>query len=97
VIYPGVQIGDNVIIGDNCIIYSNVVVYDGCRVGNRVILHAGVVVGADGFGFAPGDEDIAKIPQTGIVVIEDDVEVGATSTIDRAAMGETKIGRGTKL
>ncbi len=96
-IFPGVYIGEDVSIGEECIIYPNVVIMGGCEIGNRVILHPGVVIGADGFGFALGDEGREKFPQIGKVVIEDDVEVGANSTIDRAALGETKVGRGTKI
>ena len=96
-IFPGVYIGEDVSIGEECIIYPNVVIMGGCEIGNRVILHPGVVIGADGFGFAMGEEGREKFPQIGKVVIEDDVEIGANSTIDRAALGETKIGKGTKI
>ena len=97
-IYPQCYIGDNVAIGEDCILYSGVKVYAGCKIGDRCILHSGVVVGGDGFGFAPnkaGEYD--KLPQTGIVVIEDDVEIGANTTVDRATFGCTRIGKGTKL
>jgi UDP-3-O-[3-hydroxymyristoyl] glucosamine N-acyltransferase len=97
VIYPGVYVGKNVTIGKNSTVYANAVIYDGCKIGARVIIHSGAVIGGDGFGFAVGDGEIIKIPQVGIVVLEDDVEVGATTTVDRAAMGVTKVGRGTKL
>jgi UDP-3-O-[3-hydroxymyristoyl] glucosamine N-acyltransferase len=94
----GCVLGDDSCVGENCVIYPNVSVYHGCRIGNQVILHAGVVVGSDGFGFAPkSDGTYEKIPHLGIVVIEDDVEIGANCTIDRATMGQTLIGHGTKL
>ena len=96
-IYPRVYIGDNVSIGDNTILYPGVTVYHGCVIGNDCIIHAGVVVGADGFGFAPVGERYNKIPQVGNVVIEDNVEVGANTTIDRATMGSTLISAGVKL
>ncbi len=96
-VHGNVFIGDDVSIGDDCIIYPNVTIYHGCRTGSRVILHAGVVIGADGFGYARDGNCHVKIPQTGIVVIEDDVEIGANSTVDRAALGETRIGAGTKI
>ncbi len=97
-IYPQAYVGDGVKIGDNCIIYSGVKIYDGCKIGNRCILHSGVVVGGDGFGFAPNTAgEYEKLPQTGIVEIEDNVEVGANTTIDRATFGCTRIGKGTKL
>lgn len=97
-IYPQVYIGDGVTIGDGCIIYSGVKIYHGCSLGNRCVLHSGVVIGADGFGFAPNsDGGYDKIPQTGGVILEDDVEIGANTTVDRATFGATRIGRGTKL
>lgn len=96
-IYPHAYIGDNVEIGDDTTVRPSVTIYEECRIGNRCIIHAGVVIGADGFGFAPEGEKYRKIPQLGIVVVEDDVEIGANCTIDRATMGETRIGRGTKL
>lgn len=96
-IFPQVYIGRNVTIGDGTILYPGVKVYDGCKIGARCIVHAGVVIGADGFGFAPTDDGYHKIPQIGIVEIADDVEIGANTTIDRATMGATRIGRGTKL
>jgi UDP-3-O-[3-hydroxymyristoyl] glucosamine N-acyltransferase len=93
-----VTIGPEVQIGSDCLIYPNVSVYQQCRIGDRVILHSGCVIGSDGFGFAPQkDGTYEKIPQLGIVVLEDDVDVGANTTIDRATMGETRICRGTKL
>lgn len=96
-IYPQCYIGDNVEIGDDCILYSGVKIYEGCKVGKQCILHSGAVIGADGFGFAPVDGKYEKIPQIGIVEIEDDVEIGANTTIDRATFGKTIIGKGTKL
>ena len=96
-IYPHVTIGENVTIGSNCIVYPNVTIYHDCRIGNNVILHAGAVIGADGFGFAPNGDSYDKIPQIGIVTIEDDVEIGANSCVDRATMGSTYIRKGVKL
>ena len=96
-IYPQVYVGDNCEIGDGTILYPGVKVYEGCRVGKRCILHAGAVIGSDGFGFAPVDGHFEKIPQMGCVTIEDDVEIGANTTIDRATFGSTVIGKGTKL
>lgn len=97
VIYPGVYVGQGSSVGDDCILYPNVVIREGVRVGNRVILQPGVVIGADGFGYATEASKHHKIPQIGGVVIEDDVEVGANSTIDRGALGDTVIKRGTKI
>ncbi|MBI4634614.1 MAG: UDP-3-O-(3-hydroxymyristoyl)glucosamine N-acyltransferase [Deltaproteobacteria bacterium] len=97
VLYPGVFVGRDAVIGDGTVLYPNVTVYHRCVIGKRVILHAGVVVGSDGFGFAaPGAMNI-KIPQVGIVQIDDDVEVGANTTIDRATLGRTWIQRGVKI
>ena len=97
-IYPQTFIGDGVEVGEDCILYAGVKVYAGCRIGNRCILHSGVVIGGDGFGFAPNQQGgYDKLPQTGIAVIEDDVEIGANTTVDRATFGATIIGRGTKL
>lgn len=96
-IYPHVYVGDGVVTGERCLLYPNVTVYQGCRLGNNVTLHAGSVIGADGFGFAPNAEGYDKIPQIGIVTIEDDVEIGANTCIDRSTMGETLIRRGVKL
>jgi len=96
-IYPQCYVGDGVSVGDDTIMYAGVRVYPGCVIGNRCVLHSGAVIGADGFGFAPTPEGYQKIPQMGIVEIADDVEVGANTTIDRATMGATRIGRGTKL
>lgn len=96
-IFQGVSIEAGSTVGDDCIIYPNVVIYDGTRIGNRCIIHSGVVIGSDGYGFAIHDGKHHKIPQIGIVRIEDDVEIGAGTTIDRAALGETVIGEGTKI
>ena len=97
VLYPHVTIGEGATIGNNTQIYSNAVVYHGCKVGNRCILHAGSVIGADGFGFAPSANGYDKIPQIGIVTIEDDVEIGANTCIDRSTMGSTFVRHGVKL
>lgn len=96
-IYPQAYIGDGVSVGDNTIIYSGVKIYHGCKIGNSCILHAGTVIGADGFGFAPQGEIYQKVPQIGNVVVEDDVEIGANTCIDRATMGSTLIKKGVKL
>lgn len=97
-IYPQSYIGDGVVIGDNSIIYAGVKIYSGCKVGNNCILHAGAVIGSDGFGFAPDENGVyKKIPQMGVVILEDDVEIGANTTIDRAVMDATIIRRGVKL
>lgn len=94
----GTVLGDGARIGADCILYPRVVIRDGCVLGDRVILHPGVVIGSDGFGFAPlPGGGYEKIPQLGIAVIEDDVEIGANTTVDRATMGETRIRRGAKL
>jgi UDP-3-O-[3-hydroxymyristoyl] glucosamine N-acyltransferase len=97
IIYPGVFIGENSIIGEACIIYSNVTVREGVTIGNGVIIHAGAVIGADGFGYVFDGQEHRKIPQVGGVVLEDNVEIGANTTIDRATTGMTVIGRGTKI
>ena len=96
-VYPGVFIGEKSAIGEGCIIYPNVTVREGVTVGHRVIVHPGAVIGADGFGFIFDGKEHRKIPQVGGVVIEDDVEIGANTTIDRATTGLTVIGRGTKI
>ena len=96
-IAPFAYIGDNVKIGDGCRIYPHVTIYEGCRIGNNVTIHAGSVIGADGFGFAPNQDGYNKIPQIGIVVIEDNVEIGANTCVDRSTMGETRIHKGVKL
>jgi UDP-3-O-[3-hydroxymyristoyl] glucosamine N-acyltransferase len=93
----GVVLGANVTVGDDCVLHPNVVLYDGVSIGTRVILHAAVCLGADGFGYVRHDLGYQKFPQIGTVVIEDDVEIGAHSCVDRAALGRTRIGRGTKL
>lgn len=96
-IYPQTYVGDVCEIGEGTILYAGVKIYQGCKVGKRCIIHSGAVIGADGFGFAPVDGGYEKIPQTGNVEIEDDVEIGANTTIDRAMMGATRICKGVKL
>lgn len=98
-IYPNATLCDNVTIGENCIIYPNATIYHDCKLGNNVIIHAGSVIGADGFGFAPNAETNCydKIAQIGNVIIEDDVEIGANTCIDRSTMGSTYIRKGVKL
>jgi UDP-3-O-[3-hydroxymyristoyl] glucosamine N-acyltransferase len=96
-IHPGVVLGSGVRLGEGSTLFPNVVIYDGCTIGKNVKLHAGVIIGADGFGYARNGNRHEKIPHTGTVIIEDDVEIGANSTIDRAALGETRIGKGTKI
>ena len=97
-IYPHVYIGDNVVIGDDTILYDGVKIYAHCKVGAQCILHAGAVIGADGFGFEPDANGVnQKIPQVGNVIIEDDVEIGANTTVDRAMMGSTIIRRNAKI
>lgn len=96
-IYPHVYIGDNCVINDNSILHSGVKLYQGCKIGKNCILHSGSVIGSDGFGFAPQEGVYKKIPQMGIVKIEDDVEVGANTTIDRAVMDATIVRKGVKL
>ena len=96
-IYPNTVIGDGVTIGEKCTLFPNITVYQGCKIGNNVTIHAGSVIGADGFGFAPNAEGYDKIPQIGIVIIEDDVEIGANTCIDRSTMGQTIIHKGVKL
>lgn len=96
-IFAGASIGAGVTIGDETIIYGNVTIYHGSRIGRRCIIHGGVVIGSDGYGFATREGRHHKIPQIGIVRIDDDVEIGANTTIDRAALGETVIGEGTKI
>lgn len=97
ILHPHATIGARAVIGNNTEMYANSVVYHDCKVGERCILHAGCVIGADGFGFEPTEDGYKKIAQIGIVVLEDGVEVGANSCIDRAVMGETIIHRGTKI
>jgi UDP-3-O-[3-hydroxymyristoyl] glucosamine N-acyltransferase len=97
-LYPHVFIGDGVKMGKNCILYPGVKIYKDCIIGNDCILHAGVVIGADGFGFAPlADNNYMKIPQIGNVILEDNVEIGANTCIDRATMGSTVVQRGAKI
>lgn len=97
VIHPHATVGGGAKVGNNCIIYSGATVYHDCRIGNNCILHSGCVIGADGFGFAPTPQGYEKIPQIGIVILEDNVEVGANTCIDRATMGATVIHSGVKL
>lgn len=96
-VYPYAYIGDHVTVGDNCIFYPHVTIYNSCIIGSRCIFHAGVVIGSDGFGFAPEGDLYKKIPQLGNVIVEDDVEIGANTTIDRAVMDSTIIRKGVKL
>jgi UDP-3-O-[3-hydroxymyristoyl] glucosamine N-acyltransferase len=96
-LYPGVFIGEDAVVGDDCIFYPNVTVGDRCAIGARVVIHSGTVIGSDGFGYVQHEGRHHKIPQIGTVMIEDDVELGANVTIDRATYGRTLIGRGTKV
>jgi UDP-3-O-[3-hydroxymyristoyl] glucosamine N-acyltransferase len=96
-LYPGCVIGDDVSIGDNSVLYPNVVIYRDCVIGKRAVIQAGAIIGGDGFGFAKDGECWVKIPQIGRVVIGDDVEVGANTSIDRGALDDTVIGDGVKL
>lgn len=96
-LFPHCFVGDRVNIGDGSTLYSNVNVYEGCHVGRNCIIHSGAVIGADGFGFAPTAEGYEKIPQIGNVVIEDNVEIGANTCVDRATMGSTIVRKGVKL
>ena len=96
-IMSGVYVGEKCSIGQKCTISSNCSLMSGTILGDRVVLHSGVVLGSDGFGFAQGNGEMQKVPQIGRVVIEDDVEIGANTTVDRAALGETRIGQGTKI
>ncbi|MDR1500600.1 MAG: UDP-3-O-(3-hydroxymyristoyl)glucosamine N-acyltransferase [Tannerellaceae bacterium] len=96
-IYPHAYIGDDVVLGDNCIVYPHVTIYEGGVIGSGCILHAGSVIGSDGFGFAPEGGQYKKIPQLGNVILEDNVEIGANTTVDRAVMGSTIIHKGVKL
>ncbi|HKP68146.1 MAG TPA: UDP-3-O-(3-hydroxymyristoyl)glucosamine N-acyltransferase [Pyrinomonadaceae bacterium] len=96
----GAKIGDDVTVGSNCVLHANVVIDDGCSVGDNVVLHSGVVIGADGFGYVRDAEaggEYLKFPQIGRVVIENDVEIGGNTCVDRGALGETRIGEGTKI
>ncbi|GAN32013.1 MAG: UDP-3-O-(3-hydroxymyristoyl)glucosamine N-acyltransferase [Candidatus Brocadia sp. AMX2] len=97
VLYPCVYIGDNCIIGDDTIIYPNAVIYDDTVIGKRVTIHGNTVIGSSGFGYAPDGQSYYKIPQVGTTVIEDDVDIGANTTINRAVLGETIIRKGTKI
>lgn len=96
-IYSGAFIGENVQMGDDCMVYANAVIYDGSRIGNRVIINANACVGEDGFGFATHGGKHHKIPQIGIVILEDDVEIGTCCGIERGTLGDTVIGEGSKL
>jgi UDP-3-O-[3-hydroxymyristoyl] glucosamine N-acyltransferase len=97
IVYPGVYVGPRTRVGRDCILYPNAVIYDDCVVGDRVIIHANASIGQDGFGFATNGGVHHKIPQVGNVVLEDDVEIGSNATVDRSALGTTRIGKGTKL
>jgi UDP-3-O-[3-hydroxymyristoyl] glucosamine N-acyltransferase len=96
-LHPNVTLYDDVVIGDDVTLHAGVVVREGCRIGNRVIIHNGSIIGSDGFGYVPDGERHFKIPQIGIVIIEDDVEIGANATVDRAALEVTRVGRGSKI
>ncbi|MFI8379796.1 UDP-3-O-(3-hydroxymyristoyl)glucosamine N-acyltransferase [Leeuwenhoekiella sp. NPDC079379] len=97
-VYPNVYIGDNCIIGDNCVLFSGVKIYSDCILGDTVYAHSGVVIGADGFGFSPNESgSFSRVPQIGNVIIEDNVDIGAGTTIDRATLGSTIIRKGVKL
>ncbi|MDL2215205.1 UDP-3-O-(3-hydroxymyristoyl)glucosamine N-acyltransferase [Dysgonomonas sp. OttesenSCG-928-M03] len=96
-IHPQVYIGEGCVIGNDTILYPGVKIYPGCKIGNNCIIHSGVVIGSDGFGFAPEGDVYKKIPQMGIVIVEDDVEIGANTTIDRAVIDATIIRKGVKL
>lgn len=97
VLFPGIFLGKNVKVGKNSIIYSNAVIYDDTVIKNEVIIHGGSVIGADGFGYVGDGKELVKIPQSGNVVIEDSVEIGALCTVDRGALGSTIIGKNSKL
>jgi UDP-3-O-[3-hydroxymyristoyl] glucosamine N-acyltransferase len=97
-IYPNAYIGDNVVLGNNVVVFAGAKIYSECIVGNNCIIHSGVILGADGFGFTPNDKgEFIKVPQTGNVVLEADVDIGAGTTIDRATLGSTIIRKGVKL
>lgn len=97
-IYPNTFIGDNVIIGDNCVLFAGVRIYSETEIGNQCTIHSGTIIGSDGFGFAPQEDgSFSKVPQIGNVIIEDNVEIGACTTIDRATLGSTIIRKGVKL
>lgn len=97
VLYPGAYVGAGATLGDQCVLFPGATVYDGCRLGNRVTIHAHAVIGSDGFGYATHGGRHEKIPQNGIVVLEDDVEIGSGCVVERSAMEETRIGAGTKF
>ena len=97
IIYPGCFIGPDAAIGQDCVLYPNITIYDRCQLGDRVVLHAGCVIGQDGFGYSTHEGAHCKIPQIGNVVIEDDVEMGACCVVDRATVGSTRIGQGSKF
>jgi UDP-3-O-[3-hydroxymyristoyl] glucosamine N-acyltransferase len=97
VVQPFVYVGAGAKIGENCLLMANSVVMDGCELGDRVVLNPGAIVGGEGFGFAPTPQGLLKIPQVGKAVLESDVEIGANSCVDRAAMGETRVGHGSKI
>jgi len=97
ILYPNVVLYDDVVVGSDCLLHAGAIVREGCRLGDRVILQPSAIIGSDGFGFAPDGTRYYKIPQVGIVVLEDDVEIGSCSCVDRAALGVTRIGRGTKI
>lgn len=96
-VYPGVFVGPNVTVGSDCVLYPNAVIYDGCRVGDRVIVQSNASVGQDGFGFATHDGAHHKIPQIGVVILEDDVEIGAGAAVERGTLENTIIGKGCKI
>ena len=96
-IFPFVYIGENCRVGDNCIIYPNASIMASVTIGHRAIIHSGAVIGSDGFGFALNGSHREKIPQVGVVIVEDDVEIGAGAAVDRASLGRTVIGKGTKI
>ena len=97
-LYPQVYVGDNVKIGEGSVLHPGVKVYEGCEIGSHCVIHAGAVLGGDGFGFAPNqDNNFEKVPQVGKVIIEDHVEIGANTTVDRATMGATVLRKGVKL
>lgn len=96
-LHHGVSVGANVSIGCDCVFYSHVTIYDGAIIGAKVVLHAGVVIGADGFGYVRDADGYEKFPQVGGIVIEDDVEIGANTCLDRGSLGQTRIGKGTKI
>ncbi len=97
IVHPGAYLGRGVVVGADTVIHPNTTVREACRIGERVIVHSGTVIGSDGFGFAREGDVCRKVPQVGIVVVEDDVEIGSNVCIDRATIGTTRIGRGTKI